>query len=46
MMKKSWLQATVEEPLKRAASAAALLPIITDSLENLHLKSVVSAPKV
>ena len=40
-MKKSWLQATIEEPLKRAASAA-LLPVINDSLENLHLKSLVS----
>lgn len=40
MMKKSWLQATLEEPLKRAASAT-LFPIISESFENLHLKSLV-----
>ena len=40
-MKKSWLHATLEEPLKKAASAAFLPIMITDSLENLHLKSLV-----
>ncbi len=40
-MKKSWLHATLEEPLKKAASAAFYPIMITDSLENLHLKSLV-----